>query len=386
MAPAADTFDRTEDGFPMSTLSAETRIALAEPKAVLDPLCEHLLEHDAQIRHEAEETIIRLDGGQARLRVEEGFLAVVVEAPDLASLQGLKRAIASHVVEFTPHGDKPAIAWSGDGQAPSLPPEFRILTVTATEQLSAHMRRIHFRGENLARFASLEALHVRLFFPPAGLAEPAWPMLGADGLLELPPPERRPAIRKYTIRRIDAAAGTLAIDFVLHDDAGPGSAFAARARAGDEIGMAGPGGRGLKPAGRYVFICDETGLPAAARMLENLPEDALGLALIEVANRSEELPLAAPAGMAIRWVHRDACEPGAASPLLDAFDGLAWDADGPETYLWSATEHEDFRHIRAAARERLRAGRDQHLVVSYWRAGLSEDQHAAEKRATARAA
>lgn len=61
----------------------------------------------------------------------------------------------------------------------------------------------------------MEALHVRLFLPPAGLAEPAWPMLGTDGMLQIPPPEGRPAVRKYTIRRIDVGAGTLAIDFVV---------------------------------------------------------------------------------------------------------------------------------------------------------------------------
>jgi NADPH-dependent ferric siderophore reductase len=367
-------------------LFAETTIALAEPAAVLTPLCDHLLDHDAQIRREPGETMILLGEGQAKLRVGEGLLTVAVEAPDLASLQELKRVIASHVVEFAPARETPAIVWAGDGQAPSLPPDFRVLTVTATELLSPHMKRIHFYGENLARYASLEALHVRLFFPPTELAEPIWPMLGTDGLLQLPPPKQRPAIRKYTIRQIDVTAGTLAIDFVLHDDAGPGSAFAARARAGDRIGMAGPGGRGLKSAGRYLFICDETGLPAVARMLESLPETAQGLALIEVADRKEELPLAAPAGIAIRWLHRDARKPGGQSLLLEAFDGFVWDADGPDLYLWSATEHDIFRQIRSAAKERLRAGHDQHLVVSYWRAGISEDQHAAEKRAAARAA
>ncbi|HEV7257666.1 MAG TPA: siderophore-interacting protein [Bosea sp. (in: a-proteobacteria)] len=370
----------------MSSLSAETTIALAQPDAVLGPLCDHLLEHDAQIRREPGETVILLGGGQARLRAGEGLLAVAIEAPDLAALQNLKRAIASHVVEFAPAGDKPVIGWSGDGQVASLPPEFRVLTVTSTEQLSPHMKRIHLRGDDIARYASLEALHVRLFLPPPDLAEPVWPMLGSDGLLQLPSPEQRPAVRKYTIRQIDVAAGTLAIDFVLHDDAGPGSAFAARARAGDLVGMAGPGGRGLKTAERYVFLCDETGLPAVGRMLENLPTSAQGLALIEVANAGEEQPLAAPAGISIRWLHREALPAGQASGLAEAFDALTWDADGPETYLWSATENEAFRHIRSAARQRLRTGLDQHLVVSYWRAGLSEDQHAAEKKAAARAA
>ncbi|KRD96117.1 hypothetical protein ASE63_11890 [Bosea sp. Root381] len=370
----------------MSLFSAETTIALAEPEAVLAPLCEHLVEHGARIAREGGEVAILLDGGKALLRSGTGELVVSITAPDLASLQDMKRAIASHVVEFAPAGERPTILWVGDGAAPSLPPEFRVLTVTGTELVTPHMKRIRLSGTDLARYASLEALHVRLFFPPDASVEPAWPMLGADGLLQQPPPEQRPAIRKYTIREIDAAAGTLAIDFVLHEDAGPGSAFAARAVVGDRIGMAGPGGRGLKPAERYVFLCDETGLPAVSRMLENLPAQTVGLVFIEVDGAAEEQQLAAPEGVSIHWLHRDGQQKGAESPLVAAFDALVWKAEGPETYLWSATENEAFRHIRAAARQRLRPGRDQHLVVSYWRAGLSEEQHAAEKKAAARAA
>ena len=370
----------------MSLLLAETRIALPDPEIVLEPLCTHMIEHDALVTRQGPETLIVLGQGSARLRAEDGCLSVAIEALGLAQLQELKRAIASHVVEFAPADVVVSIAWTGDGSAPALPPDFRILTVTGTQLLSPHMKRITFSGEDLGRFASMEALHVRLFLPPAGLAEPAWPMLGTDGLLQMPQPERRPAVRKYTIRRIDVAAGTLAIDFVLHQDAGPGSAFASRARIGDLAGMAGPGGRGLRAAGRYVFLCDETGLPAVARMLENLPSDAQGSAFIEVADAGEEQLLAAPAGFEIRWLHRAGSVPGEISLLRQAFDRIEWDPDGPDVYLWSATENDAFRHIRAAARQRLRPDLDRHLVVSYWRNGLSEEQHSAEKKAAARAA
>lgn len=264
--------------------------------------------------------------------------------------------------------------------APSLPPNFRILTVTETQQLTPHFKRIQFRGEDLGRYDSLEALHVRLFLPPTDLAEPVWPMLDAEGLIQQPPPELRPVVRKYTIRQIDVASGTLSIDFVLHDEAGPGSAFAAGARPGDRIGMAGPGGRGFRAAARYVFLCDETGLPAVARMLENLPQDSQGVAVIEVEDRAEEQALACPAGIEIRWIHRAGRLQDRPSPLQEAFDLLQWEEDGADTYLWVACEHECFRHVRAAARERLRVDRDHHLIVSYWRAGLSEEQHVAEKK------
>ena len=367
----------------MTMLRAETRIALPDPAAVLAPLCEHLREHEAEVSEAGGVTMISFGKSRAELTAEPGALSIVIEAADLAQLQGSKFAIASHVVEFAPAGTAPTIRWSGDGAEPMLPPDFRVLSVTGVEQLTPHMRRIRFRGEDLARYDSLEALHVRLFIPPAGLAEPVWPMIGADGLLQSPPPEQRPAIRKYTIREIDVAAGTLAIDFVLHDDAGPGSAFAARVGVGDRIGMAGPGGRGLKQAQRYLFLADETGLPALARMLEHLPAGATGLALVEIADAAARQPLALPEGFALRWLHRGGAAPGAASLLTDALATLDWPAGEGSLYLWAACEHAAFREIRAAARQYLRPEIDAHLVVSYWRAGVSEEQHAAEKRKAA---
>jgi NADPH-dependent ferric siderophore reductase len=370
----------------MTMLRAETRIALPDPAAVLGPLCEHLLEHEAEINEAGGVTTIRFGGSRAELTTAAGALSIVIEAPDLAQLQGSKFAIASHVVEFAPEGAVPAIRWNGDGTEPMLPPDFRVLTVTGVEQLTPHMRRIRFRGEDLARYDTLEALHVRLFIPPAGIAEPVWPMIGADGLLQAPPPEQRPVVRKYTIREIDVAADTLAIDFVLHDDAGPGSAFAASVQVSDRIGMAGPGGRGLKQADRYLFVADETGLPALARMLSHLPKQASGLALIEIADAAERQSLPLPEGFDIRWLHRDGAAPGSTTLLTDALATLDWPAGEGSLYLWAATEHTAFREIRAAARQHLRPGIDEHLVVSYWRAGLAEEQHAAEKKQAAKAA
>lgn len=365
-------------------LATSTRLTLAEPDQVLAPLCAHLVEHDAIITRDAGRTEIALGGGRARLDLAGDLLQIAIEAPELASLQEMKLIIAAHLAEFAPPNATDGMRWAGDGTGPSLPPDFRVLTVTGAQDITPHMRRIRFRGADLARFDSLEALHVRLFLPPAGLSEPAWPQLGEDGKVVQPPIERRPAIRKYTIREIDTVAGTLSIDFVVHEDAGPGSAFAARARAGDVIGLAGPGGRGLKQAERYLFLADETGIPALARMLANLPGAARGDAIIEVADAGEEQPLAAPDGVAIRWLHRGEAAPGSTPLLTDAFDAFDWPSEGPGLYLWAAMEHAAFRHIRAAARQKLRAGVDEHLIVSYWRAGLSEEQHAAEKKKAAK--
>ncbi|MEN5083677.1 siderophore-interacting protein [Bosea sp. TWI1241] len=365
----------------MTSLRAETRIVLADPAATIAPLCAHLEEHGAEISRDGARTVLRFGGHNAVFEASGDAITIVAESPDLAGLLEMRKIIAGHVREYAPADAPPAIIWTGDGVGTATAPDFRLLTVTALQDVTPHMRRIHLAGEDLARFDRQDALHVRLYLPQSSGQDVRWPSLGEDGLPVPVPEENRPVMRKYTIRAIDAAAGTLAIDFVLHEDAGPGSAFAARAQVGDRIGMAGPGGRGLQPAGRYVFLADETGLPAVARMLASLPADAAGTAMIEVQDEGEEQNLAAPAGIALRWLHRGTAEAGTVPLLQQAFDALELPADGPDLYLWGAMEHEAFRHVRAAARQRLRAERDKHLVVSYWRRGLDDEQHMAEKRA-----
>ena len=69
--------------------------------------------------------------------------------------------------------------------------------------------------------------------------------------------------------------------------------------------------------------------------------------------------------------------------MQDAFATIDWPADGPSTYLWAAAEHAAFKAIRAASRGKLRPERDQNLVVSYWRAGASDEEHVAAKKAEA---
>ncbi|RYE82528.1 MAG: DUF2218 domain-containing protein, partial [Hyphomicrobiales bacterium] len=102
----------------MTMLRAQTRIALPDPAAVLRPLCEHLLEHEAEISEVGGVTTISFGDSRAELIAEPGVLSVVIEAPDLARLQGSKFAVASHVVEFAPSDPTPAISWSGDGAEP----------------------------------------------------------------------------------------------------------------------------------------------------------------------------------------------------------------------------------------------------------------------------
>jgi len=258
------------------------------------------------------------------------------------------------------------------------PPNFREMRVVAVRDLTPGMRRITLAGADLARFDS-HHLHVRLLFPPDGLAPgatPCWPRLNARGGIVWPDGRRKPDERKYTLRRVDVAAGTVDIDMVVHaDTGGPGSAFAVNAKPGDAVGMAGPGGGGIGRADWYLLAGDETALPAIGRILEGLPPGSRGCAFIEVAGAAEEQPLARPPGIDLQWLHRNGAPAGTTSMLADAVSAAAGpdSGSGGTVFAWAAGEFEMFRAVRRHLREDRGLGKAEHLAVAYWRRGIADN-------------
>ncbi len=249
----------------------------------------------------------------------------------------------------------------------------RCLRVLRTAQLTPGMRRLTLGGEEIADLPT--GPNAKLLLPPRPGAPLRLPLANAEGRAIWPEGEERPVVRTYTVRRHDRAAGELDIDFVLHGDQGVASAFAARARPGDEIGLGGPGGREVRPADWYLLAGDQTALPAIARMLETLPETARGHALIEIPNPDEVQPLRQPPGIALRWLWEAGAEPGTSSLLVDAVRGLDWPRSG-EPFLWVGAESAAARAIRAHARDERRLDRRRFLVIGYWKRGLCESEYA----------
>ncbi len=356
----------------MTLLLAEARASLADPMSVIRDVCEHFLEHNARIAVEGDTHTVTFDFGAGTLEAEAGALTLRAQAKDINELYFLRMVLAGHVKEFAGEPE-PEIVWSGAGSDLVTPPNFRLARVTAVRDLTPHMRRVTFSGSDLARYGADDNIHVGLVIPPEG-HDPVWPTVGKDGLIQWHAGPGRPAMRRYTIRRYDAAAGTLDIDFVVHDDAGPGSAFALRAKPGDIVGLLGPGGGGIPPeTGWYLLAGDETALPAIARILETLPPQARGLALIEVADASEEQPIDTKAGINIRWLHRNGAAAGSTTLLADAVRETAFPEDGASIFVWAACELDGFKTIRSHLRKERGLSKGQHFVVSYWRKGKTDD-------------
>ncbi len=268
---------------------AQARFVLSNSKEVIAQVCTHLLEHDAEIEDIDDGKIVRFQGSSAHISCREIETKIDVTAPTVEGLYFMRLTLASHIRELTTDDDLD-ILLNGDGYELGQPPNFRVLDVVAAKDITPHMRRLTLAGD-VQRYDPLAALHVNLILPHPEVQGPQWPQVGTDGLIVWPNPDKRPFRRKYTVRSVNMAAGTIDIDFVLHDDAGPGSQFARQAKPGDQVGMIGPGGGGLVEAGWYLFAGDETALPAIARMLEHLPAEAQGKAIIEVASDAEMQPI-----------------------------------------------------------------------------------------------
>ena len=228
----------------------------------------------------------------------------------------------------------------------------RLLTVQTAERITPNMVRVTLTGEDLAGFVSSgHDDHVKLFFPA----------VGQDGA-------EPPAMRDYTPRRYDAAAGTLAVDFALHD-AGPATQWAAQAAPGQTLQIGGPRGSFVvaDDFDWYLLVGDETALPAIGRRLEELGPGVQALVVAAVAGPEEEQAFDSRAELAIHWVHRPLARATDPAPLLQAVAALTLpERDG---YAWAAGESLTAK----AVRQHLVAERGLHKAwvkaAGYWRSG-----------------
>jgi len=245
----------------------------------------------------------------------------------------------------------------------------RLLQVREVSRITPKMVRILVGGEELQGFVSAaHDDHVKLFFPQPGQEKPVLPTPSPNGPV-YPEGAPRPAARDYTPRRYDAAASTLAIDFVLHGD-GPAAAWAAQARPGQFLGVGGPRGSFIVPDDFdwYLLAGDETALPAIGRRLEELPADTRALVVVEVDDSGDEQRFDTRARLDARWLHRGAAEPGEQKSLLQkAIAELALPPG--EGYAWVAAEAAAAKALRRHLVEERGLNKDRVKAAAYWKQG-----------------
>jgi NADPH-dependent ferric siderophore reductase len=249
-------------------------------------------------------------------------------------------------------------------EAPDLRP-VDVLTVRSVADVTPSVRRVVLSGT--ADAVAAAGPTISLLVPRVGDRDPRWPRIARDGRIVWPVGAHGVALRSYTARRQDPAAGEVEIDFVLHGD-GPAASWAAAAAPGAPLAVAGGGSLGERPAREILLVGDETALPAITRILGEAAPDTRGVVVLEVADTAEEQPLPVPEGVAVRWLHREGTPPGDSTLLADAVAALD-PFDGPDVFAWVGAESAAVRSIRADLRGRWGLGRAQHHAIGYWRRG-----------------
>lgn len=229
-------------------------------------------------------------------------------------------------------------------------------------RLSENVVSIRLKGEHLAELdASKEGGYFKLM---------------------LPSDDDMPYVRTYTVRKAHPKQSAIDVEFALHKGLAPASNWAEKAAVGSVamITSAVPGQMLSHNADWHIIAADLTGMPAALVNLEALPESAKGYAVFEVSSEGDIRDIEYDGQLEIIWIVNP--EPGSESaPLAEKVKSLPW-LDGAVS-TWAACEFSTMRALRAYFRKERQIDKKNVYVSSYWKKGMSEDQHKRAKRADA---
>lgn len=267
--------------------------------------------------------------------------------------------------------------------------------VVSTEQLAPHMRRVVLGGTGFDTFTPGEFTdsYVKFAFIRDDIDVTTLPQpLTLDSFSELPA-EHQPTVRTYTVRRVDADARQITVDFVVHGEHGVAGPWAMAAQPGDTVYLMGPGGAyAPDPAADWhLFAGDEAGLPAISAALEALPPNAIGKAFIEVAGPEDEVELTKPEGVELYWVYRGGRADtvgedmaGDHAPLIEAVTTAQWLPGQVQVFIHGEAQAV-MHNLRPYIRKERGVDAKWASISGYWRRGRTEETFRQWKRELAAA-
>ncbi len=243
-----------------------------------------------------------------------------------------------------------------------------LTNVAAVEELSPHLLRIAFEGGDLRDYAPVgpDTFLYVLAAPPGCPTLPVDHGFTWEAYFGMPD-DVRPVGAYYTARTWDPERPRLEILVVRHGDNGAASAWAERTSPGEAVALWGPRTTYEPPVGTddLLVVVDETGIPAAAGIIEQLPAGWTATVVAEVGDGSWTAQLPAHPDVEIRWCERHGTEPGTTTLLLDAV--VALERPSATTYVWGGAESRSLTAVRKHVRQTLAHPRDQVSLVAYWR-------------------
>ncbi len=245
-------------------------------------------------------------------------------------------------------------AQAGAPRRKQRPPP-KVAGVETIEQITPHVVRITFQGDELAEFGPPRpGGHIKLLFVPKGAT---WDRFD--------PEQPRPTSRTYTPRFYDRETRRLGVEFVLHGD-GLAANWVRSAASGDQMYFSGPGGGYDVPAdaANMIVVADDTAVPGAGMVIEAAPAGCTVTALCEVLDAKEERPLSPTVKLAPRWLHRERAQ---ACSILER-EAIALTAPADANW-WIACEANAMRRIRTHLLKERKVDPAKIHTRGYWRLG-----------------
>jgi NADPH-dependent ferric siderophore reductase len=218
------------------------------------------------------------------------------------------------------------------------------LTVTGRTQISPHYLRLHFdAGDLLAERSIHPTMWIRGWFPDGDKSHQ----------------------RGYTLVDPDRAAGTVDIDFAIHD--GLATRWAQLAEPGDVLEVTVLGSNFVlptpTPAG-YVIVGDTASLPAINSLLAAIGDTPAWVFLEAGHDDDRDLPVgsAVSGDVEVTWVDRK--DAGAA--LVDTVRSSAFDAS--DHFGWVACDNRTTRNVTKVLREQFSIPKNCLKSQAYWQA------------------
>lgn len=217
-------------------------------------------------------------------------------------------------------------------------------TVTGRSAVTDHCVRIHFHSDTLFADVVFGATSwIRGWFPDDAGKEHQ---------------------RGYTFAEADPDTGDFAIDFVLHEPAGPASQWAKTVDPGAVIEMMSASSTPFEvpdnPPSGYLIIGDSASLPAIRTILAEVPDEIpIELYLEEHDPLDRTLPIGTHPRLRIHWV-----KPVDATSVAGALETRDWS----DWYLWAGPEGNALKEIRKRIKEFGFPKSETH-VQAYWSRG-----------------
>jgi NADPH-dependent ferric siderophore reductase len=213
------------------------------------------------------------------------------------------------------------------------------LTVTERHHLSPHYLRLTFTADGLlAAHALHPTMWVRMWF--------------ADG--------DKLHQRGYTLVDPDPQAGTVAIEFALHD--GVAANWAQNAKPGDTVDVTVLGSNFAlpqpTPAG-YIIVGDTASLPAINSLLDAIGDTPSWVFLEAAHEDDKQLPVRGRAAD-VEWVDRK----NNGEALIQAISSSVFDAS--DHFGWVACDNRTTRAVAKVLREDYRIPRKSIKAQAYW--------------------